>query len=1078
MAKDIRNLKRCLLLLMLSCLLFIFYFGVFFWNINYINIKNLDENNAELERNHNLFNIIASEVHGSIKINSDIELDAFCNGNGTNGSINNPHIIQNYEINTAGNGIEISNTTKYLIIRNCTIISSGGSGILLNKSNNIKVENCSIEANRAIYLNWTNNINITESKLLRNIINGIKAENSSNINIYNNTFSENNGTSAYFESCKQINFSLNIMFNNSPQSLPYSEVYIMNISDSEFSNNIITQNQGNGTYIGDLVSEINFMFNNILNNKGSGIYQNGSSECFNITLKYNHISNNSQYGIYWINGSLVSDIFILYNNIDNNSLTGINVYSDNISISGNNATHNGKNGIELKGFNITCFGNNASFNKEIGIYIDSNNTAKIWLNYISNNSYSEGFDVNGLVLWDNGTLGNYWGDYINLYPSANSNNGIVWNQPYLVNQTSGNDNFPLVNADISPSLNNPSDVHYETNTIGHWINWTINDWGYYNSSYYIYQNQTMISNGTWNNGSEVSINVDGLSPSIIYLYKIVVHDGTAWGFSEDEVIVTVNTFPIALSVHIEPSNAYTNDSLIASYTYYDEDGDPEGSTRIRWYKNNVYQPQFDDLTIIPAIWTNKSEVWNFTVQPNDGKDYGNIYWSSSLTIQNSIPNVTSVSLGADTRLTTENISVSYIFNDLDGDIDQSRIIWYEGGIEQPQFENLTEISAIWTNKSDVWYVGIYPYDGEDFGDMILSNFVQIVNSIPQITIVSFTPSNPKTTDILNISYIFSDADNDSDQSIIRWYKNGVHYTQNDNNTILSSSETFFGDQWHVEITPYDGESYGIMQSSIVLQIENTPPRIENISLTQNPYTIDDIICSYNYIDDDGHVEIGTLIRWYKNGQPYVLLDGELRVPNNFTHEGDRWRVTIRPYDGYDFGLLYTSSEVEVLTNYNPLFELAPNDTEIIVGAKDATLKWKLQDDNIRNASYILKINGLIVMEETNWESGDEIILNLENFKVGRYKIELIVLDGLGGETNDVVYLNVMPSADLNNSINIMIAFTLILMSIGIIWIFIDRRELNRRLNEIIEMRTLRKKEQQIKEIIDASEEHFKNLKDA
>ena len=1012
----------------------------------------------------------SSEIHEPILINNDQELNEFCSGNGTDGTKENPHIIQNYEISTTQNGIQILNTTLYLIIRNCSI-SSDEVGILLNNCTNIIIENCNINANIGISLNYSTQINILFNNISRTIIYGLEISNSNNLTILNNIFTENNATSIYFNSSFSIDFKNNIVFNNNPQEFPYSQLNLENVSNLMILENMIIQNQGNATLFGNNNKNIQIIFNNISQNSGSAIFQNESINIENVTVKYNNIIGN-EYGIYWINGSSTKNNTFSYNNISNNSVNGLVVHGNENNILGNNITFNGVNGIELNGYYINCIGNNISYNNEIGIIVDSDNSTKIWLNYISNNSFSNGLDINGII-WDNGSIGNYWGDYSNLYPNA-SNNGITWNELYLINQTLGEDRFPLVNPDSSPKLNEPQDIHYETNTTGHYINWTIDDFGYYDSSYIIYMNETIISIGIWNNLDEIILNVDGLEPNIIYCYKILVHDGTAWNFSIDEVIVTVNTFPIITNISIIPSTPYTNDSLTVNYTYYDADGDPENISIIKWYKNNEYQPQFDNWLNIPAIWTNKSDIWNLSIQPYDGKDYGNIYWSNSVTIKNSPPTISQLSLGPDTILTTQNITISYTFEDLDGDSDQSRIIWYKGGIEQPQFENQSVLSSVWTNKSDVWYVEIYPYDGFNFNYPIMSYYVYIENSIPIIIILDFIPSNPKTNDVLNITYSFLDDDNDIDNSIIKWYKNDQHYSENDNKTFLLPNATSFGDKWCVEIIPYDRESFGTPKISKILTIEYTPPQIVYLTLSQEVYEVDNITCSYQFIDDDGHSEVYSLIRWYCNGQQITQLDNKLIVPSNLLHSGDKWRVAIRTFDGYDFSDLVISNEVEVLENSIPIFQFKQNNSEFIKGSKNAIIKWIVHDENIRNASYIVKINGIVNVVGT-WNSDNEIVINMTSYDIGRYKIELFLTDGLGASLNDTIYVNIITPKKEFNIIFILILVNIFIVIIGIILKYNDEKKLDKRINEIIENQNLIKKEQQIKEILNESEEYFKHL---
>jgi len=53
--------------------------------------------------------------------------------------------------------------------------------------------------------------------------------------------------------------------------------------------------------------------------------------------------------------------------------------------------------------------------------------------------------------------------------------------------------------------------------------------------------------------------------------------------------------------------------------------DPDGDSvtyAYRWYRNEVHQPAYDDLTTVPASATSDGEVWRCVVTPNDGTDDG------------------------------------------------------------------------------------------------------------------------------------------------------------------------------------------------------------------------------------------------------------------------------------------------------------------------------------------------------------------------------------------------------------------------------------------------------------------------
>jgi hypothetical protein len=75
------------------------------------------------------------------------------------------------------------------------------------------------------------------------------------------------------------------------------------------------------------------------------------------------------------------------------------------------------------------------------------------------------------------------------------------------------------------------------------------------------------------------------------------------------------------------------DNLTAHYTYYDFDGDPEGDSEIRWYKNGGLQPTYNDQLTVPGSATAIGEEWHFTVKPNDGTQFGELEASSSVEVR-------------------------------------------------------------------------------------------------------------------------------------------------------------------------------------------------------------------------------------------------------------------------------------------------------------------------------------------------------------------------------------------------------------------------------------------------------------
>ncbi|MHA1647440.1 MAG: right-handed parallel beta-helix repeat-containing protein, partial [Promethearchaeota archaeon] len=165
--------------------------------------------------------------------------------------------------------------------------------------------------------------------------------------------------------------------------------------------------------------------------------------CSNVKIINNTVSNNNNEGIRTYSSSYMT---ISGNNCSNNGMTqtvgfitndGILLESsDHNIVSNNTCLNNFNDGIGLQRSNYnTVIGNNCSFNKQDGIEVDTANYNQITENYIfsnnnrgillwecNNNIIWKNFIINNQVnqaeitnsnnnQWDNGSVGNYWGDY-------------------------------------------------------------------------------------------------------------------------------------------------------------------------------------------------------------------------------------------------------------------------------------------------------------------------------------------------------------------------------------------------------------------------------------------------------------------------------------------------------------------------------------------------------------------------------------------------------------------------------------------------------------------------------------------
>ncbi|WP_297090037.1 CARDB domain-containing protein [uncultured Draconibacterium sp.] len=96
-------------------------------------------------------------------------------------------------------------------------------------------------------------------------------------------------------------------------------------------------------------------------------------------------------------------------------------------------------------------------------------------------------------------------------------------------------------------------------------------------------------------------------------------------------ILDENDIPGVSNVTINPVSPEISESLTLSYTFIDEDIDEDNSS-IKWYRNNIYLSDYNDLITISSEETSANEIWYAIVEPNDGESQGISVKSNEVTI--------------------------------------------------------------------------------------------------------------------------------------------------------------------------------------------------------------------------------------------------------------------------------------------------------------------------------------------------------------------------------------------------------------------------------------------------------------
>ncbi|MFQ5981005.1 MAG: hypothetical protein ACE5OZ_22930 [Candidatus Heimdallarchaeota archaeon] len=186
------------------------------------------------------------------------------------------------------------------------------------------------------------------------------------------------------------------------------------------------------------------------------------------------------------------------------------------------------------------------------------------------------------------------------------------------------------------------------------------------------------------------------------------------------------------------SQSYADTDLDISWGSFDADLDPVQAVTILWYRDDIYQPAYDNFTIIPALNLTKGQAWYCKVSIFDGEDWSLNVTSQGIDIINKPPTIASYGfIVNETRkgnfsIEDEGLSLSYTFTDIDFDTDNSTIQWYRNGEHVPAYDNWTIIPASETQIGDLWFFRILPHDGTDQGTPVTSQINMTIENRPRI----------------------------------------------------------------------------------------------------------------------------------------------------------------------------------------------------------------------------------------------------------------------------------------------------------------------------------------------------------
>lgn len=201
------------------------------------------------------------------------------------------------------------------------------------------------------------------------------------------------------------------------------------------------------------------------------------------------------------------------------------------------------------------------------------------------------------------------------------------------------------------------------------------------------------------------------------IYVVVTPwDGSDYGTPVTSIIATAaNTPPSVTTITLSPSTVYTNDTLTASVTATDLDGDTL-TYSYDWYVDGFPRGSSTSASLSGVSYFDKGQSVYVVVTPNDGTNDGATGTSSTLTVLNSAPTTPVVEITPNSAFESDDLTCTVTTDsaDADGDIVTYSFLWDVDGVAYTGATNAIDssvVSGVDVGAGETWMCGVEASDG-------------------------------------------------------------------------------------------------------------------------------------------------------------------------------------------------------------------------------------------------------------------------------------------------------------------------------------------------------------------------------
>jgi hypothetical protein len=437
-------------------------------------------------------------------------------------------------------------------------------------------------------------------------------------------------------------------------------------------------------------------------------------------------------------------------------------------------------------------------------------------------------------------------------------------------------------------------------------------------------------------------------------------DGKEQGEVGTASVTIANTAPVATLV-LEPAVPLTTDDLVATASGSDDDDDTV-TFAYTWTVNGAESSYAGDS--VPASATERGEIWELTVVPNDGEDLGEAV-TASVSIDNTAPTITAAEIAPVPAYETSTLAVTFESSDIDGDEVSARYAFYVNGSLAQEGDDAT-LSAEYFDRDQQVLAVITPSDGFLEGEPFTTDTIEISNSAPSYAAATVDPSEVyEDSTVSCLPSGWSDPDADPEGSRVTWFVEGVEVSTA---STIDGASFDRGDELYCTITPDDGTDLGVPVTSDSVTVSNTAPSLDSVSLsTTSPSATDTVSVTLGSTTDADGDSITVSYSWVVNGSAVAAgptLDG-----TRFD-KGDVLYVVVTPNDGHDDGAPVTS-ETATVVNAPPIITSLLLSPSTLTTDADAVAATATRDDDGDpvSVSYAWTVDGSPVATSGDTISG-------------------------------------------------------------------------------------------------------------